>query len=231
MKSKFATATIISLLLIALALNVLIFMLAPDGVLELGSFWVVWTFTFPINFLMAMFAVWFATKKSTEAIVRIPTIMYVTYVFAAIYFAVGTKLMIVHWDSVKIPLAIEIVITIAYIIAFTFMALSVGYMEATQGRMKKKLMYIGLLETDVKSTLAFVSDADTKARLQKLAEKIRFSDPMSHDSLASCEQEIETLVRYVVATLRADGTADVSKKITEIEALIDYRNERCKILK
>ena len=67
--------------------------------------------------------------------------------------------------------------------------------------------------------------------LKKLAEKIRFSDPMSHESLSSCEKEIEEAVRYIVATLRADPDADVSKKISEVQALLEYRNDRCKILK
>lgn len=231
MKNKFAIATLVTLLVIAVTMNVLIFLLVPKEIIALGSFKVVWVFTFPVNFIMAMISTVYASKKNSEVVLRVPPIMYITYVFAIIYFAVGVKMMTVHWNSVKIPLAVEIAITAVYVIILVFAILGVGYMESNQKRTQKKILYIGLLETDVKSAIPYASSEEMQTKLKKLAEKIRFSDPMSHESLASCEQEIEVAVRYIVATLRADGSADVSKKISEVEALIEYRNERCKILK
>lgn len=231
MKNKFAIATLVTLLIIALTMNVIIFLLVPKEIIALGSFKVVWVFTFPVNFIIAMINVVWVSKKSSDVVLRVPPIMYVTYGFAALYFALGAKLMTVHFDSVKIPLAVEIGITAVYIIALLFATLGVKYMEGNQNREERKILYIRLLETDVKSAMACVSDGEMKAKLQKLADDIRFSDPMSHESLASCEMEIEEAVRFVVATLRADPAADVSKKIEEIRALLVYRNERCKILK
>jgi len=231
MKNKFAIATLASLLIIAVVLNIMIFLLVPKEIIALGSFKVVWIFTFPVNFIMAFIAVVYVSKKNSDIVLRLPPIMYITYIFAALYFAVGTKMMTVHFDSVKIPLAVMLAITAAHVIIFLFATLGVGYMASNQDRTQKKLIYIGLLEADVKSAAASVGEGETKDKLLRLAEKIRFSDPMSHDSLASCEAEIEEAVRYIVATVKADPAADVSSKIAQVEALLVYRNDRCKLLK
>ncbi len=230
MKSKFAIATLSSLLIIAVVLNIVIFLLVPEEIIALGSFKVVWIFTFPVNFIMAFIAVVYVSKKNSDVVLRVPPIMYITYAFAFAYFAVGTKLMSVHFDSVKIPLAIMLVIFAAHVIVFLFATLGVGYMASNQYRTQKKIIYIRLLEADLNNA-ASVCEGENKEKLLKLAEKIRFSDPMSHDMLANCEAEIEEAVRYVVATVKAEPTADVSKKISEIESLLVYRNERCKLLK
>jgi hypothetical protein len=87
------------------------------------------------------------------------------------------------------------------------------------------------MRADIENCLVYATDENTKAQLVKLAEKIRFSDPMSHDSLANCEKELEEAILLISSTLKADGSADVSNHIKRAEALIDYRNQRCILLK
>ena len=72
---------------------IIIFLLVPKEIIALGSFKVVWVFTFPVNFIIAMINVVWVSKKSSDVVLRVPPIMYITYGFAALYFALGAKLM------------------------------------------------------------------------------------------------------------------------------------------
>ena len=179
---------------------------------------------------MAIIATVYATKRKSTSLVRLPPMMYLVYTFATIYFVVGMKMMTFYYASFKVPLAIEIAVTTIYIILFLFFAFGINYMESTEKHEKKKLSYISLLKADADMAAVYATDAETKKQLEKLSEKIRFSDPMSHDMLASCEADIQDAVYKILAELKADGGADVAKDITRASSLLDYRNECCKIL-
>ena len=231
MKNKIAIFTIAAIILVAISLNVVIFIAVPSILLDTPTFKVVWIFAFPVNVLMAIIATYFAFRESVDDIIRIPPIMYLVYTFATIYFTLGMKFMYTPFKSYKIPLATGIIVTTVYIIVFVFLLFGIGFIESNKVREKRKINYIGLMRADVENCLIYVTDENTKAQLLKLADKIRFSDPMSHDSLANCERELEEAIMLISSTLRADGSADVSNHIKRAEALIDFRNQRCILLK
>ena len=61
--------------------------------------------------------------------------------------------------------------------------------------------------------------------MQALAEKLRYSDPMSDETLAALEREIADKVNVLKTT------ADKTQSAAEIALLLDERNKKCKILK
>ena len=69
------------------------------------------------------------------------------------------------------------------------------------------------------------SDPTTKAELTKLAEKIRFSDPMSSDALAEIETEIVNKIKEIKTS------NDKLAIIAVTSALVEERNKKAKILK
>ena len=90
---------------------------------------------------------------------------------------------------------------------------------------KVKRAFIQFLQTDIEMLAESESDAETKAALSKLAEKVRFSDPMSHEMLGELESRISTKVEEMKTT------AYKKALISEIEILLIERNKKCKILK
>lgn len=69
------------------------------------------------------------------------------------------------------------------------------------------------------------ADKNVKRALQQLAEKIRFSDPMSSEEL----EELEAQISAKAAELKA---ADQKLPIiNELNSLLVERNKKCKILK
>lgn len=92
-------------------------------------------------------------------------------------------------------------------------------------KVEKKVFYIKSLQVDIEMLTNAETDADTKAALTELAEKIRFSDPMSNDALADLEAEITEKVKELKT---ADNKAEI---ITVLDSLITERNKKAKALK
>lgn len=97
--------------------------------------------------------------------------------------------------------------------------------ERVDAKVQKKVFYIRELQADVELIAAAETDADTKAALTQLAEKIRFSDPMSNEQLADSENKISAKV------LELKTAVNKVEIITELTLLLDERNNKCKILK
>ncbi len=97
--------------------------------------------------------------------------------------------------------------------------------ERVEAEVKKKVFYIRELQTVVELLTDVETDADTKAALDQLAEKIRFSDSMSSEQLANLENKISAKV------LELKTAPNKVEIITELNSLLDERNKKCKILK
>ena len=92
-------------------------------------------------------------------------------------------------------------------------------------KVEKKVFYIKSLQVDVEMLASAETDSDTKAALTKLAEKIRFSDPMSSGALTDIETEISAKVKELKT---AENKSEI---ITIIDSLITERNKKAKFLK
>lgn len=90
---------------------------------------------------------------------------------------------------------------------------------------EKKLFYIKSLQVDIEILASTETDSDTKAALTKLAEKIRYSDPMSNKVLVELEAEITAKVKELKT---ADNKAEI---IAVLDSLIAERNKKVKLLK
>ncbi|MBE6644965.1 MAG: hypothetical protein E7612_06275 [Ruminococcaceae bacterium] len=234
MKKRISLITVISIFAIAVIINILLFSVLPETIQHYPAFWLIWSFTFPVNFAFAVgLAVYFGLKDGISFI-RIPVCFYIVWIFSIIYFGVGLKLMFVPFgaERIGIPLSVELAITVAYFIVIVISLLGVSYIEANQKYVKKKVLYIRNLKTDVDFAASVVSDTEIKRSLEKLAEAIRFSDPMTHSSLADTDAELSLAVRSILADAKAGNCGEELKaKINKTFVTLEYRNEKCKILK
>ena len=92
-------------------------------------------------------------------------------------------------------------------------------------KIKVKRAFIQFLQTDIEMLAEIEPDAETKAELKKLAEKVRFSDPMSHEMLGELESRITAKVEDIKTA------SDKIALVREVEVLLMERNKKCKILK
>ena len=97
--------------------------------------------------------------------------------------------------------------------------------ERVEAKVQKKVFYIRELQADVELLADDETEADKKTALTQLAEKIRFSDPMSNEQLVELEGKISAKI------LELKTAANKVEVIAELNSLLDERNKKCKILK
>ena len=231
MKHKIAFLIVVIAVLIAVVLNVVLFTVVPEAIIAHPAFWVTWVFTFPVNLALLILATLSVTGKKKNATLHVPPMLYVVYLFCGLYFSIGFKLIRLPFTSAKLPLVIEIVLTAAYVIALLVVSAVTGAMEKQEAYEQKKVDYLASLRTEIESVLPFATERELRAALTRLIDALRFSDPMSHESLAPTEKEIAKICRRIVRALKTEENADILADIQKAEGLVAYRNERCKQLK
>lgn len=97
--------------------------------------------------------------------------------------------------------------------------------ERVEAKVQNKVFYIRELQADIELLADNESDATVKTALTQLAEKIRFSDPLSSEQIADLENKIS------IKAAELKTAASKVEIITELNSLLDERNKKCKILK
>lgn len=191
-----------------------------------STFWIAYVFT-AVAFA-SQIAIWKFAFKGADTLkskfLGIPLILVgITYlIIQIIVFAIFMVFPIVPtW------IAIVVCALILGISAICLIGTETGREEINrvEEKAEKKVFYIKSLQVDVEMLASAETDSDTKAALTKLAEKIRFSDPMSSGALTDIETEISAKVKELKT---AENKSEI---ITIIDSLITERNKKAKILK
>lgn len=88
-----------------------------------------------------------------------------------------------------------------------------------------------MLIMDINDCIAKTSDSQVVSALNKFAEDVRFSDPMSHASLAGIESQISQTVAEISGKLDGEDVQEVLDLIKKGETQLESRNKRCIMLK
>ena len=213
-----------AVLFIAFALfNVIAFFIPTE---KTATFWIAYAFS-AIAFLLQI-GIWKLAFKGTDTIkskflgIPLLSVGFRYLVIQAIAFAV---FMIFP----TLPTWIPVVVCSVFLGGSTICLIGTetGREEIirVEEKVKSKVFYIKSLQVDVEMLAETESDPSIKAELTKLAEKIRFSDPMSSDALA----EIETGIANKIKEIKTSN--DKLAIIAVTTALVEERNKKAKILK
>ena len=203
--------------------NVIAFVIPTD---KTATFWTAYVFSV-VSFAVQI-PLWKISlgKKDTlkSKFLGIPVIhVGITYlIIQLIAFAV-----FMIFPTLPVWLAIVVCAIILAISALCAIAGQAGANEISrlEEKIKVKRAFIQFLQTDIEMLVESETDAEIKAALSKLAEKVRFSDPMSHEMLGELESRISNKVEEM------KKATDKKALIDEIEILLTERNKKCKILK
>lgn len=216
-------------------LNLILFFTVPDARLGSDVFWIAWTFTFPVNLLIAIFSFLYAFKKkdrrAEDQVIYTPLTRRVVLIAAAAYLVLGAIFMYCPIESVALLIILECVLTGAYLVVLYTVMFAMNRISDAQNYTKQKVQFIRLLQSDLESCFANVNDPELLATLTKLSEKIRFSDPMSHPALATSEAEIAAAVSEIVTNIKCGNIETLEVDIVRVNGMLDARNSRCKLLK
>ena len=230
MKKKSALSLLVPVLIAVALLNLILFLTVPNGRTELKVFWLGWAFAFPVNLALAAGVFALMDKKQVEAFMR-TAVQRVVIIASAVYLVFGIVLMYAPIYAITFPAVVEVMVTGGYLIALYFTFAPLTQIKDSQQEVKTKVVFIKLLQADLEACFPYVTDSSLLAALKKLSDKIRFSDPMSHPSLAGCESELSEAVAKIASKVKGGNVDDIADDIKLAESLIESRNSRCKILK
>ncbi len=191
-----------------------------------ATFWIAYAFS--VVAFASQIVIWKFAFKGADTVkskfLGIPLISVgITYLIVQIIaFAI-----FMAFSAVQPWIAIVVCALILGISAICLIGTETGREEVgrVEEKVEKKVFYIKSLKVDIEMLASIESDANTKAALTKLAEKIRFSDPMSNDVLSDLEAEIADKVNELKTA------ENKSAIITVLDSLITERNKKAKLLK
>ena len=203
--------------------NVIVFAI-PTA--KTATFWVAYIFTL-IAFVMQPF-IWKFAFKDTDTLKS--KFLGISLISVGITYLIVQIVAVVAFMAISfVPswIAIVVCILILGISAVCLIGTETGReaINRIEHKVDKKVFYIKSLQIDVEMLAKAEVDADTKIALTNLAEKIRFSDPMSDELLA----ELDAKIRNKFEELKS-----AEQKVTiinELTLLVEERNKKCKLLK
>ncbi len=191
-----------------------------------STFWVAYVFT-AVAFI-SQIAIWKVAFKGADTLkskfLGIPLISVgITYLIIQLFaFAIFMALpLTASW------VAIVVCALILGISGICLIGTETGREEINrvEEKVEKKVFYIKSLQVDIEMLANSETDAETKAALTKLAEKIRFSDPMSNEVLADLDTKIS---EKATELKKSDNKSEI---IAELDLLLTEWNKKTKILK
>lgn len=193
--------------------------------LKTATFWIAYVFTAAA--FAAQIIIW-RTALGKEAL-KSKFLGFSVVHIGIVYAIIQTVAFAVFLFAPTLPVwsAIVVCSIIAGVSAVCMISADAGRneIERVEAEVQEKVFFTRELQADIELIATTETDADTKAELTRLAEKIRFSDPMSNEQLMDLENKISTKV------LKLKTATNKVEIITELTLLLDERNKKCKILK
>lgn len=192
------------------------------------TFWVAFVFTV-ISFGLNTYK-WIEyfklNKDMNSKFLNIP-ILNVCYYYMIVQLVSFLVFKFAYMLPVWISIVCNVLIIAVALIGFITISSASEYIQAVDQKRKTKVDYIKSLQVDVELIATSMDDLKIKEMLDKLAEEIRFSDPLSNEILADLELQISEKVE----SLKTAEKNEVPAIVETIEKLIMERNKKCKILK
>lgn len=188
-----------------------------------AAFWIAYIFT--VVALAVQIVLWkrtFDHKELKSKFLGFPIVH-----IGIVYLVVQIAVLFVFAEKLPAWSALVICTVIAAIAAIFMIAADVGRteIERVEQKVQGKVFYIKNLQVDIEILASAEKDAKTKEQLELLAEKIRFSDPMSSEQLAPLEEKI------AIAVESLKSSDDKLEIINQLNKLIDERNKKVETLK
>lgn len=113
----------------------------------------------------------------------------------------------------------------------SFTKLGINEVERVESKVKEKVNFIREKELIIDQLIGEADDKDIKKALTSLLETIRFSDPMSNDSVTGIENDITDRINNLSLNIKKYTKEVVTEECNIIKLLLDQRNKKVQISK
>jgi len=192
-----------------------------------ASFWLGYFFAiFALLTLLLSLIFFFEKTVNEEKALNIPVVT-TAWLYLVVQAGLSFKEMTLFPTGYMVAVAANLGLALLFTVLILTIAATASKTAKKDAVIREKISYI----KDMKSQIEYIStdDQTLKVTLKKLAEDVRFSDPMSHSQLEDIENELKSKV-----TDLDNNINDVDKAnaiCNEISKLLKMRNDKCKSLK
>lgn len=190
------------------------------------AFWISYAFT--VLAFAAQLIIWKVALGRSESL-KSKFLGFPVVHIGIVYLVVQIIAFIVFLSIPTLPIwsAVVVCAVVAGVSAVCMIAADVGRseIERVSAKVQEKASFIKHLRTEIELLADAETDAATKSALTQLAEKIRYSDPMSGEQIVDIEN------RIVAKIAELKSATDKAKIIDELNLLLDERNKKIKNLK
>ena len=110
-------------------------------------------------------------------------------------------------------------------------AAAIDIVEEVDHKVQGKTLFIRSLTADAELLLTLARSEEAKVQCHKVYEAIRYSDPMSDDSLAALENDISLRFAHLREAVETDDPAQIQQLADEMLLLLKDRNQKMRLLK
>ncbi|MBR4286708.1 MAG: hypothetical protein IKT55_03255 [Clostridia bacterium] len=178
----------------------------------------------------------FVKADPKDAILRIP-IFYHTIIFFVVELIATSFFMALDTFFIRNIFLTIFAILLEIIISTVFIAILIScffvksHIQKVDAKVKDKTNFIRLLKVDVDLIAETAADPAVREAYMGLSEQVRYSDPMSHESLFELEKQILECLSFSKRCVE-ENKNDAALKNCEIASrLLFERNEKTKVLK
>ena len=159
------------------------------------------------------------------------SLLRVSYIGLAFSFIVGALCMTIP----ALPYWIAVIIC-AIVLAFQVFSVAkataaASEIERIDEKIKTQTFFIRSLTVDAATLMEQANSPAVRAECNKVYEAIRYSDPMSHDALASVETQITLKFEEFSEIVKTGDIENVVTAAKELVVLVENRNKKCMLLK
>lgn len=228
MKNKFKLIGLLILACVIALYNFVLFMITRE-VLKTTTFWISYAFiTFAFLLIAGIICVKNPYTDGAKLTLSVPVYRaLLTYI--VIEFIVGTLFMFLQTvANTTAALLVQVPLLIIFIIVVLVYYSGAKYVNDSYAKQKSDVFSKDMLCVQVNTLSSSASSPEVKARLENIAEKIRYSDFNSYPEL----ERQDALISSLVSEMKYEaGENELKTMSVRLERLVDERNEMCKYVK
>lgn len=153
-----------------------------------------------------------------------------SFIGLIVSFIVGGLCMLLSFLPYWVGIVVCAIVLAVNVLSVVKATAAIGEVERIDEKVKVQTFFIKSLTVDADTLIARATTEEAKVECRKVYEAIRYSDPMSHDALASVESQI-TLKFNELSEAVVNNSGNIAEISKEVVILVGDRNKKCKLLK
>ena len=146
-------------------------------------------------------------------------------------FASAVFMFFQSFVDIKIPLLVQTVLLAAFVIIAIAAVAGRDATKAIKDDVKTKVAALKGMGVDVEMLASAAQDPELRARLKKLAESIRYSDPMSTPAIEDVEQRIHMTINELRVYCEQGDKPSALEAISRLDLMLVERNKKLMLSK